>query len=132
MGRLRVLLVDDSDAIRRAAHRQLGSEFDLVSVPDGKAALRFLACNQIDAVVADFRLPGVSGVDLLRVVERTYPSLARILWSGGIDPRIESPTTGGRAYVFLRKPSSTQEIVSSVVSALASAARPAQEERAAC
>jgi DNA-binding NtrC family response regulator len=69
-----VLIVDDDKALRRAVAVALG---DLGHHPaeagDGEAALAWLSRQQADAVLLDLRMPGMDGMDVLRLV-RSKPN----------------------------------------------------------
>ena len=66
-----LLIVEDEEALRRALVRSLGDAFVVTSVADGAAAADLLEKESYDSVLSDIGLPGMSGVDLLRLV-RTY------------------------------------------------------------
>jgi PAS domain S-box-containing protein len=65
---IRVLLVDDDQAVRELAASMLRAEGDLMvdTVPSGQAALDKLVTAQYDAVISEYRMPGMNGLDLLR------------------------------------------------------------------
>src|SRR5438105_1867050 len=80
--RLRVLVVDDQEDMRRALRRELAKEFEIVdaaSADEAKAKLD----DGIAAVVTDFAMgDGDNGDDLLRHVRERLPGVARVLVSG--------------------------------------------------
>ncbi len=65
---IRVLLVDDDLAVRELAASMLAAEGDISvdTVPSGQAALDKLGTAQYDAVVSEYMMPGMDGIDLLR------------------------------------------------------------------
>src|SRR5215831_8215897 len=68
----RVLLADDDDAILRSLGRALKDRgFEVVSVRDGDAAVKALLASSFDVILSDIHMPGMSGVDLVRVI-RAY------------------------------------------------------------
>lgn len=67
----RLLLVEDDNELRRALTRSLAAEFDLSAISDGASAAELLVKSDYDAVLSDIALPGMSGIDLLRLV-RAY------------------------------------------------------------
>jgi CheY-like chemotaxis protein len=81
--RCRVELVEDYALlaqIRARGLERLGCSVHISS--DAESALRYLAANRPDVVVADLRLPGRDGVSLLNEASRLYPGIGRVLISG--------------------------------------------------
>lgn len=65
----RILVVDDSKLMRKAAHKMLGEEFDVVTADDGEQAWTQLGDDaSIQVVFTDLNMPNVDGYDLLRRV----------------------------------------------------------------
>lgn len=84
----RILFVDDEVNMLRSLQRMLRDmrrEWDMVYVESGEAALRELAGAPFDVVVADVRMPGMTGLELLRRVRGEYPAVVRIILSGHFD-----------------------------------------------
>ena len=86
---LRVLIVDDEASVRRvmaAVLAQLGLPCETAT--GGEEALRFLETRQIDAVISDLQMPGMSGMELLAKVKRSYPHLIFLVVTGVDDIRV--------------------------------------------
>lgn len=66
-----LLLVEDDDALRAALIRKIGRTFEVTAIADGQSAAELLVRKSFDVVLSDIGLPGMSGLDLLRLV-RTY------------------------------------------------------------
>jgi diguanylate cyclase (GGDEF)-like protein len=65
----RILVVDDSRLMRKAAHKMLGDEFDVVTADDGEHAWQLLGADpSIQVVFTDLNMPNVDGYDLLQRV----------------------------------------------------------------
>ena len=78
-----VLFVDDEIRILRSIKRLVfGKEFHSLFANDGNEALEMLATNEVHVLVTDMRMPGMSGLELLRVVKEQSPHIARIVLSG--------------------------------------------------
>ncbi len=76
-GRLRVLLVDDEEIVRRCTARALG-ELEVVCVASASEALDLLANDRdFDAVLSDVMMPRLSGPELYACCHERYPTLAR-------------------------------------------------------
>jgi DNA-binding NtrC family response regulator len=76
---LRVLVVDDQDAVRAAVAGMLSARgFDTVMAGSGSEALERLKSEYFDVMVCDVRMPGMSGLEILSealMVERGLPVL---------------------------------------------------------
>ena len=82
---LRLLLVDDEDALLRAARRRL-KPHDVVGVSSGAAALSLLAQDSsFDAVMCDVMMSGMSGVEVYESLKERLPEYARrfVFMTGG-------------------------------------------------
>src|SRR5579859_8124772 len=82
VAQLRILVVDDDEALRRAIVRVVRREFFVVDVESMTAAVRELERAPYDVVITDHKMPSGSGADLLAVVRRRWPFVRRILTSG--------------------------------------------------
>lgn len=82
--KLRILLVDDEDMVRRCTARTL-SDFDVSSVCGGAEALALLEKdNDFDAVLSDVMMPRMSGPELYARCHELYPELAqRFVFASG-------------------------------------------------
>jgi putative two-component system response regulator len=82
----RILVVDDEEGICRSLHKylsRLGHHVETAgSVPD---AVRLLGAGRFDLVLTDLRLPGASGLELLREVGARFPGTRTILMSANAD-----------------------------------------------
>lgn len=100
-----VLLVDDEPRILSALQRSLRREaYDVVQASDARGALEILEQQPIDLVLSDHKMPGLSGVQLLKMVAERWPATTRILmsgWSGEI-PDAELDAAG--LHALLPKP----------------------------
>lgn len=112
----RIVIVDDDPTMRMAlgeAVRGLGHGVQLFA--DGAAAQVELLRNGADLVVSDVRMPGLTGLELLK----RFPQLRFILVSGyaTVPDAVDAMKQG--AYDFLVKPFSHHELIALVESALA-------------
>src|SRR5512144_662625 len=85
MARPSVLLVDDQRDIVRLLHsslQTLGHELELVDAPSGEEAILVASRRKVDLLVADYLLPGISGVELMRKIKVRNPELKTIFISG--------------------------------------------------
>jgi CheY-like chemotaxis protein len=73
----RVLIVDDEPEVVRTLAEVYGKAgYQVETAADARAALGSIASATPDAVVIDFRLPGMSGEDLYEAIAQQYPDLS--------------------------------------------------------
>jgi len=109
---LRVLVVDDDDALRESLALVLSAEeYEVWTAPDAEAALEMLERGPADVVLCDLRMPGRDGLKLLPELARRLPGATLILMSahGGPDLAIEAMQRG--AYDYLAKPFTPSEVL---------------------
>jgi DNA-binding NtrC family response regulator len=102
---MRLLLVEDKDTFRRLLVQALSdSSWDVLAVGDPREALEALERGPFEVLVTDLRLPGFSGIELLRRAKRMHPGLRIVLMSAFGEPRdiVEAMQCG--ADEFLPKP----------------------------
>ena len=70
--KFRVLVVDDEDSIRNRCVQLLQKKgYDVQGVNDGEKALFFCKKDGFSLVIADIRMPGMNGIDLLEKIKET-------------------------------------------------------------
>lgn len=84
----RILVVDGDESVRRAAHEQLGRfGCEVETAHDGDEAFLMARSFHYDAVIADIRLPDMTGYDCFSQLKNIEASLPVILMTGfGYDP----------------------------------------------
>lgn len=103
----RVLIVDDQREVRkvlRAGVESLGGNFKVIDVPSGEEAILIASQQSINLLVADIRLPGMSGLELFERIRRYNPSLKVILITGVADPLLRRETARAGADAYFYKP----------------------------
>jgi two-component system response regulator (stage 0 sporulation protein F) len=102
-----VLLVDDQRDIVRLLHsslQTLGHELDIVDAPSGEEALLEASLRRIDLLVADYLLPGISGVELMRKIRARNPSLKVIFITGLTERKARNEMLNAGAVAMFDKP----------------------------
>jgi two-component system response regulator HydG len=100
-----VLVADDEVGMRESLVRALRREgFQVVAAEDGTAALEALRRGRVDLLIADLRMPGLDGLDLLRAVKLIAPETEVIVLTGHgtVEEAVDAMKEG--AYDFLTKP----------------------------
>jgi len=78
-----VLIVDDDEGMRDTLTAILKREYRILSASTGEAALPILNREDVDLMLLDVRLPGISGFEVLRIVKENY-SLVEVLMISAI------------------------------------------------
>src|SRR5881628_2097150 len=79
-----VLIVDDDEGMRDTLTAILKREYRVLRVSSGEAALPILNREDIDLMLLDVRLPGISGFEVLRIVKENY-SLVEVVMISAIN-----------------------------------------------
>ncbi|NRT73923.1 hybrid sensor histidine kinase/response regulator [Clostridium beijerinckii] len=118
-----ILLIDDELANLEALTRLLEEEYDVVKATNGFEALNILkdeSCSKkINLIISDQRMPGMTGVELLKKTISIIPNAIRIILTGFMDVKdIIDSINEGHIYKFLLKPLEADELLISVKRAL--------------
>lgn len=117
---LTVLYADDEHANRVVFTQTFKHRFRVETVADGAAALERLARDPAVAVlVADQRMPGMSGTELLRRAREAHPTTQRIMVTAYEDPKpILEVLNSGLAIRYILKPWVREEVEAALAGAL--------------
>lgn len=110
-----VLVVDDEGAIRYSVSKTLQRVgYNVNEAASGEEALETMAKQHYDVILTDIRMPGLSGVELLKRIKEQAPDAIVILMTGyaSLSTAVEALRLG--AHDYLIKPSSSQDIRQSV------------------
>jgi two-component system, LuxR family, response regulator FixJ len=114
-----VAVVDDEEAVREAVKRLLRAAD--VTVESFASAEEFLQSGQLNntgCLVADIRMPGLSGLDLLAELNRQHLSIPTILITAHGDESLRLQAMRAGAVKFLSKPVDSAILLASVQAAL--------------
>lgn len=114
-----ILVIDDKSNMLRLMSKVLSPLATVTTSQSGDAALELLVKQSFDVIVSDLRMPGASGLDVLREVTRVTPETRFILMTAytSVGTAIEALRLG--AFDYLTKPVDPEELVVLVRSALA-------------
>jgi len=102
----RLVIIEDQTAIREmlAEILRLDSNYKLVGeAGDGQTALQVCFENKPDVVVLDAKLPGLTGVDILRRLTKKLPNLRVLAFSGHENPVLVREMLEAGAHGFVEK-----------------------------
>ncbi len=101
----RILFVDDEKRVLNSMRGLFRRDYELFLASEGAEAVRIAAENEIDVIVADQRMPGMTGIEVLGKVKEKSPRTVRILLTGYADPEaVEGSINIGEVFRFLSKP----------------------------
>lgn len=101
-----ILVVDDDDAVRRAACRILRrAGYRVLEARCGRDALTLLAAGErADLLLTDLMMPGMSGIELSDRVARTYPGLPFAYMTGYATDEVVQRAKASNEDILLQKP----------------------------
>jgi DNA-binding NtrC family response regulator len=105
--RATVLFVDDDEHVRKALARSLQkcAEYRVLFAEGGRPALDILRREPVDIVISDQSMPGMTGLELMKVLRDRSPDLVRIILTGHADAEtVMEAVNQGEVYRFLTKP----------------------------
>ena len=115
-----VLVVDDERNIREGLRKSLELDgYTVATAGDGREALSVLATDEIDLVIADLRMPRLSGEQLLKEVAESHPTVRVIILTGHATVEVAVQAMRDGAYDFLEKPVNLERLSLLVERALA-------------
>ncbi len=117
----RILLVDDQRDILKLLHSTLNTlahEMDILEAPSGEEALLEASRNKVDLLVSDYRLPGITGVELMHKIRAKYPDVRVILVTGMTDRKARDEILNAGAAAVFDKPISLTDFLDAVERAL--------------
>src|SRR5256714_1554583 len=96
-----VLIVDDDEGMRDTLTAILKREYRVLRVATGEAALPVLTREDVDLVLLDVRLPGISGFEVLRIIKENYSLIEVIMVSAvtEIETAVQAMKHGAYHYV---------------------------------
>ena len=115
-----VLFVDDEERILRSLGLLFRRHARVLTVSGGEAALALVEKHTVHVVVSDQRMPGMTGVEVLRGVRERSPQTMRLLLTGYADlAAIVASVNDGEIFRFVEKPWQPQPLIEMVMQAAA-------------
>ncbi|HVR43120.1 MAG TPA: sigma-54 dependent transcriptional regulator [Thermoanaerobaculia bacterium] len=116
---MKVLIIDDEEVLREVLEAVLRREgFDVLLAATGEEGLALLDGEDVDLIILDMMLPGMSGTEVLRVIKETDPDIPVVIITAysSIDGAIDAMKHG--AFHYIPKPFKNEEVVLTVNKAL--------------
>jgi two-component system probable response regulator PhcQ len=131
----RILLVDDEISILHALQRSLRKiardndlQIELCTSP--RAAIQMFSEAEFDFVISDYHMPGMNGVDFLRIIKEIQPDTVRMMLSASADfSTIMGAVNEAEVFRYIVKPWDAVELEEVVTLALQHRARALEEKQ---
>jgi DNA-binding NtrC family response regulator len=96
-----ILIVDDDEGMRETLTAMLRRDYRVLRAATGEFALQILEKEDVDLILLDVRLPGISGFEVLKIVRENYPYIETIVISvlKELDVAIEAMRYGAYHYI---------------------------------
>ncbi|MCB4791499.1 MAG: response regulator [Elusimicrobia bacterium] len=99
-----ILIVDDEKEFREELKCSL-EEYNVLEAPDGQEALKILSRpNEVDLVILDVRMPGLSGTEILKIIKKRESGIKVIMLTAYSSKDIAVDSLRGQANDYLEKP----------------------------
>jgi len=115
MENLRVLVVDDeADFLETIVMRLQRRKIDAYGVDGGKKALEIVENERFDVVVLDFLMPGIDGIETLKLLKKRKPFIEVIILTGhgSVESGIQGMQFG--AFDYIMKPTDLDELLEKI------------------
>lgn len=115
-----ILLVDDEPHVLEALGRKLSGGYKVVTAGSGHEAIDIILsqekeCQEFSIVIADYRMPGMNGVELLNNIKKLCPEVVRIMLTGVQDlEAFKGAVNQSKIFRLLVKPCSNGELIKAV------------------
>ena len=107
----KLLIVDDEQANLRLLERLFSEEYECFTALSGPAAIKVLEQHDVAIIITDQRMPGMSGIELLKATSTLRPHMVRILLTGYTDVEALVETINcGLVYMYFTKPWNNGEL----------------------
>ena len=116
--RSKLWIVDDEESIRTICKSALEENFKIQTFSNGSEVLLALNSERPDLIITDIKMPGLTGIDLLKVVAEKYPNLPTIVMTAHADIDNALSAYKGGAFEYLSKPFDVNTIRSLALKAI--------------
>jgi two-component system NtrC family response regulator len=119
MRRVKILVIDDDESLRRVLEYNLAQEgYAVLTASSGEQGLDLLRKEGADLVVTDVRMPGMDGLQVLEGVRKVDPNVQVIILTafGTIEMAVEAMKAG--AFHYISKPFNRDELKLTIKKAL--------------
>lgn len=115
-----ILIMDDEAALRQTLARILQQAgFEVTTAENGEQGLSFMQTTNFDLIFMDLRMPGIAGLDALKLIHVNYPTIPVVLFTAQPDLNSAVEALRNGATDYLLKPLKPQALIERAQSILA-------------
>lgn len=116
-----ILIIDDEATLRQTLARILQrAGFEVTTAENGEQGLSFIQTTNFDLVFMDLRMPGMAGMEALKIIHASQPDLPVVLFTAQPDLSSAVDALRNGAIDYLLKPLKPQDLIERAQSILAS------------
>lgn len=118
---IKILCVDDEKNVLRSLERLfMDEEYQILTAETGEEGLAILEDEpDIQLIISDYRMPGMDGVEFLKIANERRPATIRIVLSGYADTAsVVAAINDGQIYKFIPKPWNDEELLLTIKKSL--------------
>jgi len=114
-----LLVVDDEVNILHTIHDLFRLDYEVYTAQSGPEAMTILEHNEVHVVMADHRMPEMTGTEFLTLVKERYPDIVRLVFTGYADVGgVIDAINEGRVYRYITKPWEPDELRAIIAQAM--------------
>src|ERR1700753_298367 len=107
----KIMIVDDEPANLRLLERLFRRDYQVLTAASGAEALRLLEQHDVALLITDQRMPGMTGIELLKHTAPLRPHMVRIILTGYTDvTSLVEAINCGQVYKYVTKPWNNDEL----------------------
>jgi len=132
MTKKHILIVDDAKDILfllQLSLKKLGSDFEVSTAMDGPAALEKIRQEKFALVLADYMMPGMTGIDLAREIRQVAPNTRLVLMTAYDTPLLREQVQSMALSGFVSKPFTVPQVMRVINQVLAQSPQSLPTER---
>jgi len=115
----KLLFIDDEDIVLRSSRRIFaGSDYEIDTASSGDEGLAMVRAGNYDIVVTDLKMPGLSGMEVLKTLRKERPDITVIIFTGYANVETAREALKNGAFDYVPKPFTPEELRSVVQNAL--------------
>ena len=115
----KILVCDDEKGVRESLKLILSDKYDLLFAKNGKEAMRLFQNNpDTKAILLDIKMPGISGMDVLKQIRASNNDIAVIIITGYQSVETASRSINTGATYYITKPFESKTILDTVKKAI--------------
>jgi DNA-binding NtrC family response regulator len=109
-----ILVVDDEFGVRESLKMILKPIYQVYTAVDGGEALQSIQKDKIDLVALDLKMPGLSGIDVLKQIKKNDPDIEVLVITAHRTPQNVQDASRYGAGEFITKPFNVPDLISSI------------------